>query len=435
MAGAFRFGQRRAAVRVSSSSLFFVLFVYCLVSNFYSSNSFRLNSSSDFSLAAGAAASPGAAAYPPEGVDTPEGAETQDADSPDAVETPELELDANEAKPAVIEYSEGFPEAGESYGQQGGEAIEEELQKTQKFENKDETKINFEEKSAGHVQAVSGTMRGRRPTDEDEITTLEQLNSNTYFMGLFDGHGGSQTAKYLKQNAHKEFAAALEVSADIPLEYDEGKISEVCVAMDKTIIKKNICKRSGSTAAMLFVEKDILQERSFRLHSVFVGDSRIKAIDLSSDRSFYLTEDHKPEREEEKHRIELSGGRVYAVHNVYRVNGILNVSRAFGDSFLKDYSARPPYEQPVVALPGQLEEFISPSFVILIACDGVFETVDADLDNLVRQQLKKTNFDLLKTVKEILQVAYSRGSRDNLSLLLARVNNEVQQETSPFALG
>lgn len=34
-----------------------------------------------------------------------------------------------------------------------------------------------------------------------EVRTLEQLNSNTYFMGLFDGHGGPETSKYLRENA------------------------------------------------------------------------------------------------------------------------------------------------------------------------------------------------------------------------------------------
>lgn len=36
-----------------------------------------------------------------------------------------------------------------------------------------------------------------------ETTTVEQLNANTYFMGLFDGHGGSETSKYLRKHAHE----------------------------------------------------------------------------------------------------------------------------------------------------------------------------------------------------------------------------------------
>lgn len=47
-----------------------------------------------------------------------------------------------------------------------------------------------------------------------------------------------------------------------------------------------------------------------------------------------LTRDHHPSRDDEKARIEAAGGFV-RVWGVPRVNGILAVSRAIGDIYLK----------------------------------------------------------------------------------------------------
>lgn len=47
-----------------------------------------------------------------------------------------------------------------------------------------------------------------------------------------------------------------------------------------------------------------------------------------------LTRDHHPDREDERARIEASGGSII-VWGVPRVNGILAMSRSIGDVYLK----------------------------------------------------------------------------------------------------
>jgi serine/threonine protein phosphatase PrpC len=44
-----------------------------------------------------------------------------------------------------------------------------------------------------------------------------------------------------------------------------------------------------------------------------------------------LTKDHHPDREDERSRVEASGGYVLEWAGVYRVNGELALSRAIGD--------------------------------------------------------------------------------------------------------
>ncbi|OEH80432.1 protein phosphatase 2c [Cyclospora cayetanensis] len=242
--------------------------------------------------------------------------------------------------------------------------------------------IHFEVKTVGYMQAVSATMKGRRPTDEDRLTTLEQLNDNAFFLGLFDGHGGAETAEYLKHNAHQMIAA------------------------------------------MLVVERDILAADSFKVHSIFVGDSRIIVLKFDGA-PISLTQDHKPELPEEAARIEAAGGGVYQVGGVWRVGGVLALSRAFGDAMFKDYTARPAAEQQVVAVPGQRTESIPITSLILLACDGLFETVDKDLEEVLKSALAESNGGLVGALRSLMLTAYDRGSGDNISVIAATMHSEL----------
>lgn len=49
-----------------------------------------------------------------------------------------------------------------------------------------------------------------------------------------------------------------------------------------------------------------------------------------------LSDDHKPNRTDERSRIEAAGG-VVVWAGTWRVGGVLAVSRAFGDRLLKRY--------------------------------------------------------------------------------------------------
>lgn len=48
-----------------------------------------------------------------------------------------------------------------------------------------------------------------------------------------------------------------------------------------------------------------------------------------------LTRDHRPDRDEERKRVEAAGGYVMEWAGVPRVNGQLAISRAIGDLYFK----------------------------------------------------------------------------------------------------
>ncbi|CAA2980116.1 probable phosphatase 2C 2, partial [Olea europaea subsp. europaea] len=72
------------------------------------------------------------------------------------------------------------------------------------------------------------------------------------------------------------------------------------------------------------------------LYTTDVGDS--KAVLSMKGNAITLTNNHHlTTREDELARIENSGGFLYFHNGVFRVNGSIDVSRAFGDIHLKDW--------------------------------------------------------------------------------------------------
>lgn len=79
--------------------------------------------------------------------------------------------------------------------------------------------------------------------------------------------------------------------------------------------------------------------------------------------------DHKPNRQDERTRIENAGG-VVVWAGTWRVGGVLAVSRAFGDRLLKRY---------VVATPDITEETVGPDDqLVVLASDGLWDVVSND---------------------------------------------------------
>lgn len=86
------------------------------------------------------------------------------------------------------------------------------------------------------------------------------------------------------------------------------------------------------------------------------------AVDLSTD--------HKPEDPSEKSRIEAAGG---SVSDEGRVNGGLNLSRAFGDHFYKQRPDLPMEKQMITASPDVvISELTDKDTFLIIACDGIW---------------------------------------------------------------
>ena len=156
--------------------------------------------------------------------------------------------------------------------------------------------------------------QGKRQTMEDESVLLMSTggsspaggSSNAYF-GVYDGHGGGKTSKYLKDVLHRYI---LEDPA-YPTNMQQA-IIEGCRSCDE-----RCGYTSGSTAVFCVVESNLLWFAN-------VGDS--EAVLSVAGRAVAMSNPHRPEGSE-KLRIEKAGGFVLRK----RIMGLLAVSRSFGD--------------------------------------------------------------------------------------------------------
>ncbi|PQP98311.1 putative protein phosphatase 2C 11 isoform X1 [Prunus yedoensis var. nudiflora] len=187
------------------------------------------------------------------------------------------------------------------------------------------------------------SFKGKRPSMEDyfEANISDVDGQMVAFFGVFDGHGGSRTAEYLKKNLFKNLSS----------------------------------------------------------HPDFIKDTKAAiAIPLSID--------HKPDRSDERQRIEEAGGFIIWA-GTWRVGGVLAVSRAFGDKVLKPF---------VVAEPEIQEEEIDGVDFIIIASDGLWNVISNKDAVALVQDIE----DAEEASRKLIQEAFARGSSDNITCVVVQ---------------
>jgi len=132
-----------------------------------------------------------------------------------------------------------------------------------------------------------------------------------------------------------------------------------------------------------------------------------------------LSQDHKPNNDNEKKRIFLAGGTV----RWGRVDGDLSVSRGFGDFVYKNL-ALSPREQKITADPeicvvrrdDTIDEFV------FIGCDGVFDVLsNRECGKMIRSIFADGERDAGSACEEVLDLCLQKGSRDNMTALLVKL--------------
>ncbi|KAL2075451.1 hypothetical protein VTL71DRAFT_394 [Oculimacula yallundae] len=149
------------------------------------------------------------------------------------------------------------------------------------------------------------------------------------------------------------------------------------------------------------------------LYTANVGDARI--VLCRNGKALRLSYDHKGSDENEGKRVANAGGLI--LNN--RVNGVLAVTRALGDSYMKDLVTGHPYTTETVIQP-DLDEFI------ILACDGLWDVCsDQEAVDLVRNQQ-----DPVAAAKQLCDHALARFSTDNLSCMIVRFNKSALLTTT-----
>ena len=166
------------------------------------------------------------------------------------------------------------------------------------------------------------------------------------------------------------------------------------------------------------------------LYTANVGDARI--ILCRNGKALRLSYDHKGSDDNEGKRIANAGGLI--LNN--RVNGVLAVTRALGDTYMKDLVTGHPYTTETV-IQADSDEFI------IIACDGVstqpgskpahVKTANGDqLWDVCSDQeavdLVRNIQDPVSAAKLLVDHALNRFSTDNLSCMIVRFDKAALLE-------
>ncbi|XP_059629572.1 uncharacterized protein LOC132272437 [Cornus florida] len=240
------------------------------------------------------------------------------------------------------------------------------------------------------------SFKGKRASMEDfyETRISEVDGQMVAFFGVFDGHGGSRAAEYLKNNLFKNLSSHPDFIKDT-----KSAIVEAFKQTDVDYLneEKGQQKDAGSTASTAVLLGD-------RLLVANVGDSRVVACRAGS--AVPLSIDHKPDRSDERQRIEKAGGFIIWA-GTWRVGGVLAVSRAFGDKLLKPF---------VVADPEIQEEEIDGVDFLIIASDGLWNV----LSNKDAVAMVQDIPDAEAASRKLIEEAYARGSSDNITCVVVR---------------
>ncbi|KAJ7960155.1 Protein phosphatase 2C-like protein [Quillaja saponaria] len=219
---------------------------------------------------------------------------------------------------------------------------------------------------------------GRRREMEDAVSVHpsfchdQNIGNDFHFYGLFDGHGCSHVATMCKDKLHE--IVKEEVERGEGLEWEDA-MENSFVRMDEEVtnwtkgeqssscrceLQTPHCDAVGSTAVVAVVTPDKVVVSN-------CGDSR--AVLCRNGVAVPLSSDHKPDRPDELLRVEAAGGRVIYWDGP-RVLGVLAMSRAIGDNYLKPYVI----PEPEVTVTNRTAE----DECLILASDGLWDVVSND---------------------------------------------------------
>ncbi len=240
----------------------------------------------------------------------------------------------------------------------------------------------------------------------EDFSRIIDKYMNDYNKGLFclyDGHGGSEPVKYVRDRLPEIFSKFLiETKNNV-----EKSLNYTFQKLDDELKNLSDCENVGTTACVLYIYKDadIITGGRKTVYCANIGDTR--CILLSSNGYKRMSYDHKCTDESEVARIRKVGGVVFNG----RVFGQLALSRALGDHAMKKYG--------VICTPHINRHIVNEKDRFIVMCsDGVWDVLgDEDVYNL---SLKIKNAEQLAA--SIVNDAVEKGSRDNISCIVVKIN-------------
>ncbi|CAG9326602.1 unnamed protein product [Blepharisma stoltei] len=268
------------------------------------------------------------------------------------------------------------------------------------------TPVTEKRSSSGNNSKISfgvSAMQGWRVSMEDAHLTNLNIDESTSCFGVFDGHGGHEVSLFISRH----FGPELVLNPHFQNRRIEQALSDTFVRLDALMRtkegKKELYRLQRDLPTNFLIDDNMAESAQFNagctavvalirgnmLYVANAGDSR--CVLARNRRAINMSQDHKPELENEFRRIKDAGGSVIDG----RINGNLNLSRSLGDFNYKDPSV-PPERHMITACPElKVEQLGQEDDFIVIGCDGIWDIltsqqcVDFVYDRLGRLSLEE----------------------------------------------
>ncbi|XP_071719006.1 probable protein phosphatase 2C 49 [Rutidosis leptorrhynchoides] len=277
------------------------------------------------------------------------------------------------------------------------------------------------------IRSGSHTNVGGRRQNEDEHIQIDDLSKHlggkykwpcaSSFYAIFDGHGGSEAASYVKDYAMKLFfdesnLPQVDLIGDSLIEEIQDYHHKAFIQADQALADEcTISDYCGTTAlSILILERHLIIAN--------VGDSR--AVVSRKGVAFQMSNDHRPSYLQEKERVEKLGGYFEDGY----LNGELGVTRALGDWYLKSQDG---LGSILIAEPEiRHMELSEDDEFMIIGCDGIWDVMsNEEAVGIVRRELLKNN-DPQQCVMEIINEALGRHAIDNLTAIVVCFTSHIE---------
>ncbi|KAG0338690.1 Protein phosphatase 2C 1 [Podila horticola] len=243
-----------------------------------------------------------------------------------------------------------------------------------------------------------------RRTMEDThafIYNYEGITGHGFF-AIFDGHAGKSAADWCGQHFHEVLGRILEERGSEQDVDVQELVNDAFLAVDEQLaVALQQGRASGCTAIMAYLRKE---GNARVLYTGNVGDAR--AVLCHKGKAVRLSYDHKGSDTTEAQRILDVGG--FVMNN--RVNGVLAVTRALGDSSMKEFVIGAPYTTRTEMGPDNP--------YLILACDGLWDVCsDQEAVDLIKDVVCPS-----KASQILLDHALQKFSTDNISVMVVRLS-------------
>lgn len=261
---------------------------------------------------------------------------------------------------------------------------------------------------------------------EDKVQKLDKSTdltpTNYAFFAVYDGHGGTQAADFLRQFLHSNIVNHVDFKENPEKAIKEG------FSLTEKQFTECVCEGNrsihgvGSTAVIALIATS---PSGTTLYVAHVGDS--EAILCRKGKVMALTEPHQLKNTKERERVEQAGGVIYKDrlgHPIWNPNVMsIAVTRAFGDLYFKLPEYTEGKQSGLIAEPEILKiPITTDDDFLLLASDGFWDVVSKDSAvDFVMSQPK--DYDVNQICKGLTDYAMRERTLDDTTVLVVKLRH------------